>query len=128
MGPLSYPNTDLFLLCFAIDSLKSFENIKSKWIAEISHYNPDTKYLVVGMKSDLREDAATIQKLEEQGRDFLSQSDGWELSETIGAIGYVECSALNIAVGNVLEEIFKFFLGLRNGEEYAVPFQHSSAN
>lgn len=35
LRPLSYPQTDVFLLCFAINTPTSFENIKQKWYPEI---------------------------------------------------------------------------------------------
>ena len=35
LRPLSYPQTDVFLLCFAINNPTSFRNIKTKWIEEI---------------------------------------------------------------------------------------------
>ena len=31
LRPLSYPQTDVFLLCYAVSSPSSFENIKNKW-------------------------------------------------------------------------------------------------
>jgi Ras-related C3 botulinum toxin substrate 1 len=35
LRPLSYPQTDVFLLCFAVNNPTSFKNIKTKWIDEI---------------------------------------------------------------------------------------------
>ena len=29
--PLSYPQTDVFIICFSITSPTSFENVKTKW-------------------------------------------------------------------------------------------------
>jgi GTPase SAR1 family protein len=46
---LSYPETDVFLLCFSVISPSSFDNIKSKWFPEISHHCPDAKTLLVGL-------------------------------------------------------------------------------
>ena len=54
MRPLSYPGTDIFLACFAVNSPTSFDNIKSKWVPEIRHYCPDTPIVLLGMKADLR--------------------------------------------------------------------------
>ena len=36
LRPLSYPDTDVILMCFAIDSPDSLENISEKWTAEVS--------------------------------------------------------------------------------------------
>ena len=54
LRPLSYPQTDIFLLCYAVNDIKSFENIKDKWIVETQHHNKDTPFMVVGLKRDLR--------------------------------------------------------------------------
>ena len=36
LRPLSYPDTDVILMCFAIDSPDSLENIPEKWTPEVS--------------------------------------------------------------------------------------------
>ena len=36
LRPLSYPQTDVFLLCYSIMSRASFANIKSKWFPEVT--------------------------------------------------------------------------------------------
>lgn len=41
LRPLSYPGTDVFVLCYAIDSRASFENLE-KWLAEVNHHVPGT--------------------------------------------------------------------------------------
>merc|ERR1712072_34240 len=43
LRPLSYPQTDVFLICYAVTSPTSFDNIRSKWHPEINHYAPVTK-------------------------------------------------------------------------------------
>ena len=49
LRPLSYPQTDVFLICFSVVSPSSFENVTSKWYPEIKHHCPDAPILVVGM-------------------------------------------------------------------------------
>ena len=54
LRPLSYPGTDIFLVCFALNNLTSFRNIQSKWIPEIRHHAPPScPIYIVGMKSDI---------------------------------------------------------------------------
>ena len=36
LRPLSYPQTDVFLVCFSIVAPASFENVKEKWFPEVS--------------------------------------------------------------------------------------------
>lgn len=43
MQPLSYPQTDVFLICFSLVSPPSFENVRSKWNAEVSHHAPGVR-------------------------------------------------------------------------------------
>ena len=47
LRPLSYPQTDVFLVCFSVVSPSSFENIKEKWVPEITHHCPKTPFLLV---------------------------------------------------------------------------------
>ena len=35
LRPLSYPQTDVFLVCFSVTSPASFENVKEKWFPEV---------------------------------------------------------------------------------------------
>ena len=48
LRPLSYPLTNVLLLCFSVVSPSSLENVREKWLPEITHYCPDTPYLLVG--------------------------------------------------------------------------------
>jgi len=73
LRPLSYPQTDVFLVCFSVVSPASFENVKEKWVPEITHHCPKTPFLLVGTQSDLRDssDAPAVQ-LKEKVRFWLS--------------------------------------------------------
>jgi len=55
LRPLSYPQTDVFLICFSIISLSSFDNVKSKWWPEIQHHAPGVPFILVGTKVRKRE-------------------------------------------------------------------------
>uniref|UniRef100_A0AAY4AXC3 Rac family small GTPase 3a n=1 Tax=Denticeps clupeoides TaxID=299321 RepID=A0AAY4AXC3_9TELE len=35
LRPLSYPQTDVFLICFSLVSPASFENVRAKWYPEV---------------------------------------------------------------------------------------------
>ena len=64
LRPLSYPQTDVFLIAYSIISPSSWENVKSKWHPEIQHHCPGTPIILVGTKSDLRSDTQMIAKLQ----------------------------------------------------------------
>ena len=54
LRPLSYPATDVFLLCFDISRRSSFLNVREYWVPELRHYMPETPILLVATKTDLR--------------------------------------------------------------------------
>lgn len=94
LRPLSYPQTDVFLICFSLVSPPSFENVKTKWYPEVSHHAPETPIILVGTKLDLREDRETVEKLKEKRQSPISYAQGVQCSKEIRAIKYLECSAL----------------------------------
>ncbi|KAG6889196.1 hypothetical protein C0995_002911 [Termitomyces sp. Mi166 len=94
LRPLSYPQTDVFLICFSLVSPPSYENVRTKWYPEISHHAPSTSVVLVGTKLDLREDPVTIEKLRDRRMAPIQYSQGLAMSKDIGAVKYLECSAL----------------------------------
>lgn len=40
--------TDVFLLCYAVDNETSFKNVTAKWIPELRHHCPSAHILLVG--------------------------------------------------------------------------------
>lgn len=60
LRPLSYPDTDVILICFSIDEPDSLENIPEKWTPEVKHFCPNVPIILVANKKDLRFDQATI--------------------------------------------------------------------
>jgi len=94
LRPLSYPQTDLFLVLFSVTNPTSFANIKTKWVPEIQHHCPGVPFILVGSKIDLRSDTDTAEKLKSKGLSFVTREEGEKLAKEIGAASYVECSAL----------------------------------
>eukprot|EP00742_Colponemidia_sp_Colp-10_P001137 GILJ01001227.1.p1 GENE.GILJ01001227.1~~GILJ01001227.1.p1 ORF type:complete len:197 (+),score=27.10 GILJ01001227.1:117-707(+) len=92
--PLSYPKTHAFLVCFSVISPDSFQNVKSKWVPELKHFAPETPILIIGTKIDLREDPETLEQLNDKKLSPISTAEGTHLATQLGAVGYVECSAL----------------------------------
>mmetsp|Transcript_6816 Transcript_6816/g.21938 ORF Transcript_6816/g.21938 Transcript_6816/m.21938 type:complete len:194 (+) Transcript_6816:150-731(+) len=94
LRPLSYPQTDVFLLCFSITNPTSFENIRTKWYPEINHHAPGVPFILVGTKLDLRNDPDTIARLQQKRRQPVNYEEGEALARELGAYKYIECSAL----------------------------------
>ncbi|CAI5675362.1 ras-related C3 botulinum toxin substrate 1-like [Oreochromis niloticus] len=97
LRPLSYPETDIFLICFSLVSPASFENVRHKWIREVRHHCRNTPIILVGTKMDLRDDKDALEKHKKEKKTNLSPinyADGLALSKEIGSVKYLECSAL----------------------------------
>eukprot|EP00727_Mastigamoeba_balamuthi_P013241 m51a1_g854 putative ras-related c3 botulinum toxin substrate 1 (rho small gtp binding protein rac1) (198) ;mRNA; f:791348-792304 len=95
LRPLSYPQTDVFLICFSIISPPSFENVTAKWYPEVSHHCPNVPIVLVGTKLDLREDKDTIDRLRQKHKcGPITYEQGLAKAKEINAYKYLECSAL----------------------------------
>lgn len=111
LRPLSYPQTDVFLICFSLVSPPSFENVRTKWWPEVSHHAPSTSIVLVGTKLDLREDAQTVEKLRERRMAPVTYSQGVAMAKEIGAVKYLECSArTQKGLKNVFDEAIRAVL------------------
>jgi small GTP-binding protein len=101
LRPLSYPQTDVFLICFAVNSRVSFDNLRTKWLTEVQHFAPNVPFIIVGTKSDLRGEAGGV------GGDFVSAEEAEKLKAELKASKYIECSALKPELGdNGLKAVF----------------------
>ena len=104
----SYPQTDVFLICFSIISPHSFDNVKSKWWPEIQHHAPGVPIILVGTKSDLRNDESMKAQLASKGLGVVSQEAARERQKEINAVSYMECSALTQeGLKNVFDEAIR---------------------
>jgi len=108
LRPLSYPQTDVFIICFNIVSPQSYNNIRTRWIPEIKQHCPSAPYILVGTMSDLREDKVALEKLAKKEQTPITSEMGERLAAEIGACKYLECSALTQKnVPNVFIEAIK---------------------
>ncbi len=106
LRPLSYPQTDVFLVCFSVTSPASFENVKEKWFPEVHHHCPGVPCLIVGTQVDLRDDQSVQEKLARQKQRPVQAEQGERLARELGAVKYVECSALTQkGLKNVFDEV-----------------------
>jgi small GTP-binding protein len=103
LRPLSYPGTDVFMMCFSLISPVSLDNVTDKWYPEISHYGPSVPIVLVGTKLDLRNDVETIKRLHEKSRrDPITYEQGLAVAKETNAHKYIECSALTQKNMNLL--------------------------
>lgn len=96
LRPLSYPLTDIFLICYSIISRSSYDNVSSKWYPELSHHCPHTPIMLVGTKIDLRNNKEAQNALKKShGCEIITFEQGLAKSKEINAAMYMECSALS---------------------------------
>ncbi len=112
---LSYPDADVFLICFSVTKRSSFENVMHKWVPEVRHHVPAAALVLVGLQADGAAADRVVSFESAVGMSpsslcaiaialaFTMQADA-ETASSIGAFRYVECSALdNRNVGDVLQ-------------------------
>jgi len=117
LRPLSYPGTDVFLICFSLFNRESFQNVQKKWVVEINENTPGIPIILVGTKLDLRNKPEAVQSLKEHNEHPVTKEEGEELAKSIGARKYLECSALSQdGLSSVFEAAVKVIL-FRNQKE-----------
>ena len=58
------------------------------------HHCPGVPCLIVGTQTDLRDDPSVREKLAKQRMQPVRKEDGERMAKDLGAVKYVECSAL----------------------------------
>ncbi len=106
---LTYPKTDIFLLCFSVVNPTSFENLVDKWRPELRHHSPDVPIILVGTQVDLRQDGTTLKDLAKLSKEPVTPELGSSKARQINALKYMECSALT-GQGLKVDSLFLLFL------------------
>ncbi|XP_009982642.1 PREDICTED: rho-related GTP-binding protein RhoF-like [Tauraco erythrolophus] len=76
LRPLSYSDANVVLICFDVTNPTSYSNILTKWYPEVNHFCKGIPVLLVGCKTDLRQDR-----------------EGEAMARHVHAMSYLECSA-----------------------------------
>ncbi|EIF45691.1 GTP-binding protein Rho1 [Brettanomyces bruxellensis] len=118
LRPLSYPDSNVILICFAVSAPDTLENVEEKWISEVLHFCQGVPIILVGCKIDLRNDPKTNQQLAKLGQKPVSTAEGQAVAEKIKALTYMECSAkLNQGVREVFETATRAALQTKEKKE-----------
>jgi len=91
--PISYPDTDVILICFSISNPNSFGNVVDKWLPEVRNFCPKVPIILVGTKKDLRTDADVIEDLSLSKLEPVTTEEGQQIATLTGAHAYLECSS-----------------------------------
>ncbi|CAG7829237.1 unnamed protein product [Allacma fusca] len=111
LRPLSYNQTDIFLVCFSVVHPTSFENVKAKWYPEIHHHCQKAPFLLVGTQIDLRDNTNTVEALAKNKQRPVSTEQGEKLAKELKAAKYVECSSMTQkGLKDVFDEAILFAL------------------
>eukprot|EP01080_Neovahlkampfia_damariscottae_P002498 gene2498-3204_t len=106
---LSYPDSDIFLVCFSVANVSSLQNIEARWYSEIQQHNTSkAPIMLVGLQSDLRTDPEYQEKMKEEKQKYCTMESIENVKKYIGAVKYVECSAIkNENVKTVFSEAIR---------------------
>lgn len=100
----SYQYAHVFMICFSLGSISSMENVEKIWIPEIKQNCPNVPYILVGTKSDLRNNSPNDSNI-------ITSNQGKRLKNKIKAESYIECSALQ---NQNVAESFKLAMKVAN--------------
>uniref|UniRef100_A0A6A7FUE7 Cell division control protein 42 n=1 Tax=Hirondellea gigas TaxID=1518452 RepID=A0A6A7FUE7_9CRUS len=89
LRPLSYPQTDVFLICFDVSNVNSFQHVKTKWFPEVQRHSPGVPVIMVGTKSDLRDNPEVDSNVK-----FVNSQDAERMAKELGVADFMECSGL----------------------------------
>ena len=145
LRPLSYKNTDVFLICFSINNRDSFKNIAKKWIPEINHHCPNVPFLIIRNKHDLKHECELnihknnllahgylrmqrlripsdiwkyIEKYADAVYDNVSDEEGEKLCKEVGGYKYMSCSSLRCeGLGEIFDQVVYCHINAQLPEE-----------
>lgn len=102
LRPLSYRAADVVLIAFALNDRESLSSVVNIWLPEVHEYCPRVPIILVGTKSDLRED---------YNMKCIESIDGQIMCQKIDAKAFVETSAkASINVNELFTLATKFAL------------------
>ncbi|XP_055996407.1 ras-like GTP-binding protein Rho1 [Ostrea edulis] len=90
---LSYPDTDVILMCYSVDNPDSLVNIREKWTPVVKHFCPNVPIVLVANKTDTRNDSEVLKELEVAKKGPVTVKEGQAIADQIRAFAFMECSA-----------------------------------
>jgi Ras-related C3 botulinum toxin substrate 1 len=117
LRPLSYPGTDVFILCYSTVNEGSFDNIEYKWYPEIKYHTSNKPHILVGTKMDLR-DSKEYKENKRNSETLVTTEKGELMKKKLGSYSFRECSAKkNKNVKEVFDDAMRgAIFGWKNNE------------
>lgn len=94
LRPLSYRETDVFVVAYSANSRSSLDNVRHKWVPEVRHYCPEAALVLVQTKTDLLGNSEAAKDARALGDRPVERGEGDEVARELGADGHLACSAL----------------------------------
>lgn len=95
----NYPDTDVFLVCFSVVRLLSWENVLKKWIPEIQKICPITPFILVGTQTEWRE----LWDERDPSRRPINTVMGESFAHQVGGVKYMECSTSDNEIRTIFD-------------------------
>ena len=95
----AYQNSNLIIICFAIDNLESFTSINDFWIPELNEYIPNTKRILIGLKNDIRYNQTIYDP-----KNIISHCDAQKFANNLN-IPYFEFGKIDKNSNNVMDTL-----------------------
>lgn len=117
--PMSYPKTDICIICYSVTEQYSYVNARQKWFPELQRHAPNAPIILVATKVDERSNNRLNERLvHNTTQEYITHEQGLELMQDISAVMLYECSALNNkGVKHIFEEVVRVALTHRENLE-----------
>ncbi|VDN08396.1 unnamed protein product [Thelazia callipaeda] len=128
LRPLSYPDADVFIVCYSVERPQSLKSVQEKWIPEIRRFCPDVPILVVGNKKDIRNEQEQRRRKTsnattncENQRQLVNFDDAVACAKQFSSHKVIECSAkTKEGVRNVFDTAIRIAIAHRAGSSSRV--------
>jgi len=98
LRPVCYQRSNVVIVCVAVDSRNSYNNVVDKWMPEVRHFCANTPVVLVATKTDLR------LRPHADDKQPLTTNDGDQLARRLSADAYAECSS---KTGDRVADVFQ---------------------
>lgn len=111
LRPISYANTDFYLLVFNLVSPISLQNIVCKWWPEINRHAPNAKCILVGTHTE---------EIQPEKPRIDEQIMALKVAIKIKALDYLECSVFDRKTVCKVFDVANKYLVNKNNQDYAL--------
>lgn len=95
-----------------------FENVRTRWLPEVTHHCPHVPIVLAATKTDLREDPASLKLLQQRSCKPVTTQEVEQFAKEIKAFSFQECSSkLNSGIKELFEKCIQAVLFPNEGKE-----------